>query len=188
MRKPLLVVAVVVLTVALLLLTGAALIRRDNAASVARAEALVHDLQTLQIGKSDSRAAAAIAVKFGNAPPPPEFRGTYNKENCAATKPLENCAYILAMNNNPLLAVDRNAIIRLQFNHLCVFFAWAIGGAMQKSASTKTSSSGIRSGCGSGLGTGSCAGLLEGRPWNYQDTSRSKHAFRIPAPFKSLMG
>jgi len=117
MRKPLLVVAAVVVTVALLLVAGAAVIRRDNAARVARAEALVHDLQTLQIGKSDSRAAAAIAAKFGNAPPRPEFGGAYNKENCAATKPLENCAYILAMNNNPLLAVGRNAIIRLQFNH-----------------------------------------------------------------------
>jgi len=101
-RKPLLLVAIVVIIAGILCVAAATYVRHDNESRVGRAKSLVHNLQQLQVGESNSKLAAAIAAEFGNAPPPANFGGRYPKENCAAAAPLESCAYILAMNDSPM--------------------------------------------------------------------------------------
>ena len=97
-----LLVAIVVITAGLLCIATATYVRHDNESRVGRAKALVRNLQQLQIGKSDSTMAAAIAAEFGNAPPPPNFGGRYPKENCAARDHLEDCTYFISMNDSPV--------------------------------------------------------------------------------------
>jgi len=79
------------------------MIRRDNSSRLVRAESLIREVQQLQVDVSDAAAASAIATKYGNAPPNPSTGNVYPNENCAAKNHLEECSYILALNNNPIL-------------------------------------------------------------------------------------
>jgi hypothetical protein len=101
MRKAFLGLLIVVLAIGLAMAAGAAYAQRDNAYRVKRAQEIVYDLQRLEIGKSDYAVAAALATKFGNAPPP-EGWTHYNKENCAAPDRYEDCTYLISMNDSPM--------------------------------------------------------------------------------------
>jgi hypothetical protein len=105
MRKTLLTLLIIAATVGLGIAAGESYVQRDNAGQVKRAQELVSALERLEIGKSDHEVADAIAAKFGNAPPPREFGGHYNKENCAAPDRYESCTYIISMNGSPLQSV-----------------------------------------------------------------------------------
>lgn len=100
MRNLLLTLSILVVALGLVVAAGAAYARHDNAYRVQRADSLVRDLRQLAIGKSDYKAANAIATKFGNAPRP--YAGDYYKENCAARDHLESCAFIFAINDSPI--------------------------------------------------------------------------------------
>jgi hypothetical protein len=102
MLKACLALLVVALTISLAIALGAALMGRDNAYQVKRAQEMVYELQRLELGKSDRMVADSIAVKFGNAPPPEWLGGRYNKENCAAPDHLEDCSYIMLINDSPV--------------------------------------------------------------------------------------
>jgi hypothetical protein len=78
------------------------MLERDNTDRVMRAKEIVGALQRLEIGKSSATVADSIVAKIGNAPPPKDFGGRYNKENCAASDRLERCSYIILMNNSPV--------------------------------------------------------------------------------------
>lgn len=105
MRKKLLTLLIIAVAVALGIAASESYVQRDNARQVKRAQELVSALERLEIGKSNLEVAAAIAARFGNAPPPTEFRGHYNKENCAAPDHYESCTYIFSMNGSPLQGV-----------------------------------------------------------------------------------
>ena len=102
MRKVCLTLLTAALTISFAMALGATLLGRDNAFRVKRAQKIVDELQRLEIGKSDRMIADSIAVKFGNAPPPGWSGGRYNKENCAAPDHLENCSYIMLINDSPV--------------------------------------------------------------------------------------
>ena len=89
MRKACLTLLTSALTIGLVMALGLTLLRQDNARRVKRAQEIVNELQRLEIGKSGSRIADSIAVKFGNAPPPEFLGGRYNKENCATPDHVE---------------------------------------------------------------------------------------------------
>lgn len=107
MRKTLLTLLIVAVVVALGIAVSESYVQRDNARQVKRAQELVSALERLEIGKSDHRVTDAIAAKFGNAPPPREFRGRYNRENCAAPDRYDSCSYIISVNGSPLQGVLR---------------------------------------------------------------------------------
>lgn len=85
MRKASLILLILVLTVGLAVLASRLYLLRDNAYRVNRASEIVKELQELEVGKSDRTVANAIAMKFGNAPPPEGFGGHYNKEKLRRT-------------------------------------------------------------------------------------------------------
>ena len=103
MRKAILIVTKVVFAAGILFATCRVMIRRDNTSRVRRAESVIRDLQELQVGVSGAAAAADIASKYGNAPPPRSTGNVYQKENCAAKDHLDECTYVIALNNNPIL-------------------------------------------------------------------------------------
>ena len=100
MRKASLILVIVVLVTGLAMLAGGRYMQQDNAYHVKRAQEIVSALQRLEIGKSDRAAADAIATKFGSAPPPDGFGGRYNKENCAALDRMDDCTYLISLNNS----------------------------------------------------------------------------------------
>ena len=102
MRKCFLSLLVVALVIGLATVLGAVSLKRDNIYRVLRAQEIVEGLQRLEIGKSSATAAESIVAKIGNAPPPKDFGGRYNKENCAASDRLERCSYIILMNDSPV--------------------------------------------------------------------------------------
>jgi hypothetical protein len=111
MRKVLLTLLIAALAVVVAVAAGAVYAQRDNAHRVTRAQELVSTLEQLEIGESDYAITDAIASKFGNAPPPKDFRGRYNKENCAAPDRDDRCTYIISMNDSFLQAV----LLKYQF-------------------------------------------------------------------------
>jgi hypothetical protein len=105
MRKTLLTLLIIAVAVALSIAASESYVQKDNARQVKRAQELVSALERLEIGKSDHEVADAIAAKFGNAPPAREFRGHYNKENCAAPDRYDSCTYIIPINGSTLQGV-----------------------------------------------------------------------------------
>ena len=103
MRKTLLTLLIVSIAVGVGVASWASYAQHDNAYRVSRAQKLVREIQQLAIGKSDYHAAEAIAREFGNAPPP-EGRDYY-KENCAAREHIENCTFLVSLNDSPMETV-----------------------------------------------------------------------------------
>jgi hypothetical protein len=103
MRKALVSLLIIALVVGLATFAAMVYARHDNADRVKRAQEIVHELQRLEIGKSDHAVADVIATKFGNAPPP-DGRDYY-KENCAAPNHIESCTYFISMNDSPVETV-----------------------------------------------------------------------------------
>lgn len=117
-RKAFVITAAIVIILAVLFAGATEAIRVENGVRVARAEALIRDLQQLQVGKPGSKSEAdAIVARYGSAPPPPGVGGTYSKEYCAATNHLDTCTYQLVLNNSPVLAVGDQALTRWQQKH-----------------------------------------------------------------------
>lgn len=102
MQKALVRVLIFAVAIGLIVLLGATLIRRDNSQRVQRAQQILDALKQLKTGTSDLAVADSIAARFGNDPLAADFRGRYNKENCAASDHLERCTYIILVNNSPL--------------------------------------------------------------------------------------
>lgn len=114
----------IAITLVLLLLGAVKVIQHNNGLHVARAEALIHDLQHLRIGNPDSgKAAAAIVAAYGNAPPPRGFGGLYPREDCAAANHLDDCAYQLVLNSSPVFSGSGPAVVRWERNHPSVRIA-----------------------------------------------------------------
>lgn len=101
MRKALLTLSILGVAIGLVVVAGAGYLRRDNASRVQRADGLVRNLGTLIVGKSDYKAAEAIATNFGSAPAP-YWTSSYPKDNCAARNHLDSCSFIIAMNDSPI--------------------------------------------------------------------------------------
>jgi|SRR5271157_4890365 len=100
MRKTLLTLLIVSVAIGVGVVSWASYAQHDDAYRVNRAQKLVREIQQLAIGKSDYHAAEAIAGEFGNAPPP-DGRDYY-RENCAAREHIEECTFLISMNDSPV--------------------------------------------------------------------------------------
>jgi hypothetical protein len=111
MRKALLGLLIIAVAV----VTAMQFERRDNAYRVKRAQQIVHELQQLEIDKSDHAVVNAIATTFGNRPPLKALGGHHEKENCAAPDRIEDCAYFILMNDSPVEALlgEHSFLLRL---------------------------------------------------------------------------
>lgn len=134
MRKALLTLLIFALAIVVALAAGAVYIHRDNAHRVRRAQELVNTLERLEIGKSGYAVTDEIAAKFGNASPPKEFRGRYNKENCAAPDHYDRCTYIISIDDSPLQA----ALLKYQILPRLGIREW-FGNALISSSSGRVS-------------------------------------------------